>query len=479
VVLFVNFNVLLRIGTPLYLGFLLASGLLALMPNRAFAGGLEVTSYGARALGRGGAVMAATEGADALRYNPGRLAASRKWTIGLDGQLHIGDTCFTRTDVATGTELPEVCNQRGPGYIPQLAASIPIGRKHGLGLGVLFPAGTSALRFGRDSDGTVAQGGTRIPSPARYSMISSENLAVFPTIGFGTNYGRLRLGASFGWGVFVLKNVNFSSGLPSQNELFDARSALSASDSFVPRLMVAGDYDITKRLRLAFQATWTAAVNASGSVFLSGVTNGMPYSTRIDGATVNSPNPWEAGLGTRYQGKEWDIEFDFLYLGSSALQEVVIRLPDSARLPVAGTIDGKDISRLNSRQAIQRHWQDQLIFRVGSEFRILKSRVALRSGLSYETSGVEHGYEAVDNLPLSRFGVHAGLGVQMTSYAELNLAFAALFIPEAKVSASEARLEQITGQRPLDLANERVLINAGSFRTGLQAVALSVLFRGR
>ncbi|MFT3925265.1 MAG: outer membrane protein transport protein [Myxococcales bacterium] len=456
----------------------IAAASIALLPGSAAAGGLEVTAYGARALGRGGAVMASAQGGEALRYNPARLASLRTWTVTSDLQLQFGETCFTRKNAEDGSSFPEVCSNK-PGVIPQLTASYPVSERVTLALGVLPPAGTAALDFGDSRDGTIAIHGTRMPSPARYALVSSDNLAVFPTLGLGIDRGRLRLGAAFGWGVFILRNVAFTAGLPGDAPALDVRSAVSAVDTFVPRLMLGLDFDATRSWNLALQGTWTDGVRAPGALYLSGVTLGMPYSTRVGGVTLNNANAWEAGAAARYHTERWEFEADLLYQGTSRLKEVVIDVPDTARLPVSGTLDGQDISRLPSRQTIARHWRDQVVLRVGSDYQAIADRLWLRAGLSVESNGVEHGYESVDNLPLHRFGVHAGLGVRVAAYADLNLAYALIVFPTVQLSNADARIEQPVGQRPGQLADAHPTINAGTYKTGVQAMAISIVFHAR
>ncbi len=445
---------------------------------RVHAGGIELMAPGARGLGRAGAMSAAAQGSDALRYNPSRLALSEQLMLGTDVQLISGDTCFDRAGKdSAGNDFKRVCNTGGAGLIPQLAARIPIAKNLGIGVGVLIPPGAPKLAFGRSSDGTIKVDGERIPSPSRYALISSDNLAVFPTLGIGGGNAWVRAGASFGWGVFVLRNVAFSAGFPGESPRLDARSAISGVDRFVPRVSLGLDLGPTYGFNVSSVFTWTADVQSEGALFVSGVTGGQSFSKRIDGVGLTQPMAWEALLALRYSAETWDVELDTIYQANSQVRDVIIDIPSDATLPVTGTIQGVDISQLPDRQVVPRRWLDQWILRAGAELSVLPDRLSVRAGVSYESNGVSHGYQSVDNLTLQRFGLHLGTSVYLTKKWEFVLAYAHISQPTVTVDPSEAKLEQPVGLRPGQLADERLFINAGTYRSGYQSLAFSVVFR--
>lgn len=443
----------------------------------AFAGGIELTAAGARALGRGGAVMSSAGETDSLRYNPARLGLGESLAFALDVQLHVASLCFRRESAPdAGPDFPEVCNQGPAGLIPQLNFKSDLRKGWGIGLGVLPPPGTSSLVFGRDKDGTVEIDGKREPSPTRYSIVSNENIAVFPTIGVGGGSDTLRVGAAVGWGVFVLNNVAFTAGLPGDAAALDVRSGLAGVDVFVPRLSLGLDLGPWSGFSLSASGTVTQDVRAEGALYLSGVSAGMPYSEKIKGVKIHQPMGWETGLGARYAASNWDLEANLTYLANDSVRDVVIDVPTGARLPLEGQLDGKDIGDLQDRQTIARRWKNQWLVRIGGEYALFRERLRLRLGLSRETAGVEHGYEAVDNLNLARLGLHAGLGVRLTSWLDMNLAYASISQPTTRVRPDEARLEQTAGARPGELSDEVVYVNAGTYRSGYQIFALSLVF---
>lgn len=445
---------------------------------QARAGGIELMAPGARGLGRAGALSAAARGSDTLRYNPARLALGEEIMIGTDVLVLTGETCFDRAGLdSNGRDFERVCNTGGAGFIPQLAARFSIADNLGVGVGVLVPPGAPKLEFGDTRDGTIKVDGERIPSPSRYALVSADNVAVFPTLGVGGGNSKVRAGATFGWGVFVLRNVAFSAGFPGESPRLDARSAISGVDRFVPRISLALDFDLAPGFNVSTVATWTADVKSDGALFVSGVTGGQSFSKRIGDVSLTQPMGGEALIALRYATERWDVELDTIYQGNSRARDVVIDIPKNATLPVSGTIQGIDISQLPDRQVVPRRWLDQWVLRLGSEVVLFPNRLGVRGGLSYETHGVTHGYESVDNLPLQRFGIHLGGSVYITKKWEIVLAFAQIFQPTVTVAPDDARLEQPVGLRPGQLANERVFINAGTYRSGYQAIGLSLVFR--
>jgi hypothetical protein len=446
-------------------------------PRRALAGGIETTVAGARAVGRGGAMVGAAEGFDALRYNPARLSIGDRWSIGADAQLHFDGTCFDRDD-GDGTDYPRVCNEAAPGIVPQLGFRAPLGERVGLGFGILPPPGASSLAFGDEHDGTIAVGQERVPSPARHAMATSANLAFFPTLGIGAEvHEKVRLGLSFGWGVFLLENVVFTAGLPGAGPVQDVRTALSGVDYFVPRITFAIDVEPVRGFQISSVTTWTADMHADASLFVSGANAGEGFRTRVNGVEVTQPLGFQQWVALRFAQPRWDIEIDGIFQGNGRTDEVFVDIPDDAEIPIDGTIGGMPISALPDEQVLSRGWKHQWIGRFGTDVVIVPDRFNVRTGLSYETSGVRHGYESVDNLPLRSVGIHAGLSVDVHEAVQLTVGYSRVFRPTTTVAPEDARIEQSVGVRPGGLADDHVFVNGGTYRTSLHVVAASILVR--
>lgn len=448
-------------------------------PNAARAGGVESTVAGARAVGRGGAMVSAAEGFDAVRYNPARLAVGDRWSIGADAQLHLDRTCYDRADLE-GTAYPRVCNEAAPGVVPQLGFRAPITRRVGLGVGVLPPPGTSGLEFADHHDGTIEVDQQRVPSPARHAMASAHNLGFFITAGVGAEvHEKVRIGLSFGWGIFMLENVVFTAGLPGAGPVQDVRTALAGVDRFVPRIALAFDFEPARGFQITSVTQWTGDLHADASLFISGANAGEGYSARVDGVRVTQPFGFQQALALRYARPRWDVEVDGILQANGRADEVLIDIPDDAELPVDGTVGGMPIRVLPDERTLPRRWKHQLLLRVGGEGEIVPDRLRVRTGLSYESSGVEHGYESVDNLPLRSVGVHAGLSVSVTDTLELSAGYSRVFRPTTTVAPEDARIEQSVGVRPGALEDDHVYVNGGTYRTGLHVIAVGLVVRPR
>lgn len=455
----------------------MALALLGSFPSSASAGGVEATVAGARSVGRGGALIAASEGFDALRYNPARLAVGNRWSIGADAQLHIDRTCYDRADLE-GTTYPRVCNEAAPGIIPQLGVRGPLGDRFGFGIGVLPPPGTAGLEFANHVDGTISTSQGRVPSPARYAMASAHNLGFFITAGVGAQvHEKVRIGLAFGWGIFMLENIVFTAGLPDAGPVQDVRTALSGVDRFVPRIQLAFDVEPVEGFQISSVTQWTGDLHADAALFISGANAGEGYSARIDNVEVTQPFGFQQWLALRYSKPRWDIEVDGILQANGRAQEVTVDIPDDAELPVNGTVGGEPIRVLPDERTIARHWRHQLVLRIGGEGEVVRDRLRLRTGLSYETSGVEHGYESVDNLPLRAIGIHAGFSVNVSRSIELTAGYSRVFRATTTVDPADARIEQSVGVRPGGLADDHIFVNGGTYRSGLHVIALGIVVR--
>lgn len=75
---------------------------------------------------------------------------------------------------------------------------------------------------------------------------------------------------------------------------------------------------------------------------------------------------------------------------------------------------------------LSRHWQDQLIVRVGGSFNPLPNQLGFNAGAFYETRGINAAYANIDSMPFSRFGLALGAVVRVGRW-DLMLAYSHIF----------------------------------------------------
>ena len=461
------------------LGALLLAGLLSIPAPSAHAGGVEATVAGARGVGRGGAMAASATGFDALRYNPARLHLGGAWNVGLDAQMHFIDVCFDRLDT-DGRTYPTVCNSAPPLVVPQLGVTIAIGDRVGLGFGILPPpSGTSLFEFGDDQDGTILVDGQPVASPSRYANVITDNTGLFPTLALSASlHERVRMGFSFGAGVFMVNSISYTAGLPGAGPSFDTRTALSGRDLFVPRVGLALDVTPIDGLNVSWVTHYTADLNAEAALFLSGETGGG-YSVRVNDVSVNQPFGWESTVAVRYAQPRFDVELDLMYQGHAATQRTTVDIPDDAVLPIDVSINGEPLGALPDERYVERRWKNQFVLRAGGDALVVPERLWVRAGFTFESNGNQQAYTSVENFLARRIGIHLGASVQVHPVLQVSLGYSRVFQPDVTVDPQDARVPQATASRPppLDDPDRTVYVNGGTYRGGMHVLALGLTFQ--
>ena len=239
----------------IFAGALLACSCFA--ASSAQAGGLEYTGQGAQALGRGGAVAARADDPMVLAHNPAGLAELRGSQFLINLNVAMFDACFTGAGYyGWGTYLggkesslpdpdggpPEnipltkidssvtppvaaahdyyvdpfdtVCLDQRVTPIPQIAWTRRLSEDLGIGIGLIFPSATPNGRWGGEFGVIRGDDGDLRPSPARYMMLNTNNLGIFPNVGIGYRiFKALRIGASFEWGIIGVNTTTTAAAL--------------------------------------------------------------------------------------------------------------------------------------------------------------------------------------------------------------------------------------------------------------------------
>lgn len=480
--------------------------------TRAAAGGLEYAGQGAQSLARGGAVTARAEDPMVLAHNPAGLAELRGTQLMLNLNLALFDACVDPAgfygwgvylggkrsrfvDPITGeeetlalTEVDEtgpepvavaadyytgaydtVCLDQHITPIPQLAWTMRITEKLGIGFGFIFPAVQPGGAWGGKHGIIRGESGDLRPAATRYQMLSSANLGVFPNLGVGYRIlDMLRVGLAFEWGVIAVNNFTMAAASGGTTPSADFMAHVKGQDWFIPALTASVHFVPTDALDVVAAFRWQDDINATGTADLTSglfdpafnphISNGVPI------LALKQNMPWKLRAGVRYadrlaprptgtgadesdissgerihdplEDERWDVELDVEYQVNGRNTEQFVDFEDGYRIefsPVVPTATAPSAS-VPSDITIQKQWQDQVSVRLGGTYNVLPGRVGLSAGTHYETRGVNPDYMQVDFWPVSRIGVHGGVLVRISNAVDFVLSYAHIFQEEIIVA---------------------------------------------
>jgi long-subunit fatty acid transport protein len=450
----------------------------------------EVPDNGSEQMGRGGAWLARASDPLASFYNPAGLAGQPTRLI-LQSNFGSQRTCFTRQKalndttadgVKAGAQYPQVCNGAGYGVDPQLAMTIRLTPRMGLGIAPLL-APSSANGNASYPEFTTINGSVNQPEPGRYILTSQNILLVTPTIAIGAEIiDRLRIGASFQLGIATFSFTNASVGINENGEsplTGDLKAKLTGHDYVIPGFTLGTLWSPTDSLDLAGWYKWTAPVDGTGDVFVqqgyyaqqaAGTPNMAPttdtsqpncgYSAPAtsknpcgsgSNATVHFARPMEAKIGLRYHMPRknipydphlrdpiaqdvFDVEADATWANDSSMDVLQIRFPSASGLgtiPINGTP-----GVIPPNADVPLHYSDVIGIRIGGDWNVLPDQLAIRGGGFYQTpsqTGANTQYQGL-SFPLGSmvglalggtYRIHFGPG---SNALELSAGFEHIFI---------------------------------------------------
>lgn len=431
---------------------------------RAF-GGLELSPGGARALARGGAIVARPEDAFALMHNPAGLAMLSKDQLLLAADTALHDMCVTpygyygwgvyeagTSEFGNSSTAPyatdplnRVCNSAP--VLPQfgLAYTLRVGDELGLGFGMAAPTGLTGLQYG-GADATIGTADGARPTPTRYQLVRQRiTFAYGPMAGVGYRVlPRLRLGLMLQWvGVGVETSVvqALRAGTAPDDDMF---ATLTAKDYFIPGGMLGVfatpvdflDVALTLRaydgfsgsgeIRYITAAFWTDASDPGDYVPFkndplkaSSVETGIPWVGTIGVRYVQAlPNAPRDQTGVPLRGdplatEQFDVELDAAYQINTraskgtvtvAPGELIYRKYDGTSDPPI-KVPNPDLAT----STFDKHTQNAGSVRLGSTYNFWPGHFGASAGVSYETRGVDPSYANIDSFAFARIGM--GLGV--------------------------------------------------------------------
>jgi long-subunit fatty acid transport protein len=421
----------------------------------------EFPDNGSEQEGRGGAWVARASDPLATFYNPAGLAG-QPTRLTVQSNISTQHTCFARVQ-ATGDSTsdgfngsyPKVCNQGSFFPDPQLAFTLRVTDRIGIGLAVLGPSAVGTVTWPEFVNGN--------PSPQRYLLTARSGVILTPTIGIGWEaLDGLRLGASFVFGT--APNIDFVNAAPGINEVNapaasnDVRNELKVKELFFPGFVLGSIWSPSDDLDVAAWYKWSSSINAKGDVttaanyFTSAVAKGdtsavtygdtaEPYCYTLppnatppatapcgrgNNASVKVPVPMEAKLGVRYHQPRrdvlydphlrdpmaqdvFDIEADFTWANDSAFDYLQVRFPGDANgnglLPAN---PGISTSTIPPNADVKHGFRDVFGVRVGGDYNVLPDQLALRAGAFLETQAANSVYQNIDFDGAERFGLAVG-----------------------------------------------------------------------
>jgi len=381
-----------------------------------------------------------------------------------------------------GGPFPQVCNEGPPSPGgTTLLFGMPLGKGLGIGAGLLTPPGAGHLVWGNDDGSTTGASGQLVPSPTRYQLVEAQALLVQPAISIGwAPIPQLSVGLTGIWGIGTFSLRNYVVAIPGENPEDDILAELSLSDLFIPAAILSVHVVPHDNLDVVARFKWQDAINAGGDMNLRfgdysmGAPDGrVPTETLVNDINFHAPSPWELGLAVRYghriaprpidvqsvqrlsgriedsMSNEWfDVELDFVWEMNSRVDQFTVTTPPNQAL-TDHTFDGgmemMGTLPLPTRIPLPHHWKDQFILRFGGDFNVIPGLLALRAGVSYETSGLDPAYLNLDFIPGGRVGLHGGLTVRLGRF-DISAAYAHIFQETVEVAEDASQLRQVEPQ---------------------------------
>jgi long-subunit fatty acid transport protein len=436
-----------------------------LMPRVARATSVEeFPDNGSEQEGRGGAWVARASDPLAAFYNPSGLAG-QPTRLTAQANFSAQRTCFARVQAAGDQTndgfdgaYPKVCNAGSVFPDPQLAFTLHVNGRVGIGLAFLGPSAVGSAGWPQFVDGN--------PSPQRYLLISSSSLLLTPTLAVGWEaIDGVRLGASLIFGT--APSLDFVDAVPAINELpanaqdNDIRSELKAKGAFFPGFTLGALWSPSDDLDVAVWYKWMSAVRAKGDVITSanaftpaaasGNTSAVEYGDTAepycytlpssppaplppracgngDNASVKVPIPMEAKLGLRYHRPRatdvardphlrdpvaqdvFDLEVDLTWANDSAFDALQVRFPGDANgnglIPAN---PGIPTSFIPPNADVRHGFRDVVGVRVGGDYDVVPDTLALRAGAFFETQAANSVYQNIDFDGAARIGLALGM----------------------------------------------------------------------
>ncbi len=391
---------------------------------------------------RGGAWVARASDPLAAFYNPAGLAGQPTRLV---LQVNSGSqrTCFTRQKalndstsdgIKPGGTYPQVCSDAGYGVDPQLAFTLRLTPKIGIGIAPLLAPSAANGNTNYPEFATYG-GAANQAEPGRNLLTASNLVLVTPTLGIGIEVlDRLRVGASFQLGIatFSFTNASVELNQDMSSPQTDLKAKLSGHDYFIPGFTLGTLWSPIDNLDVAGWYKWSAPVDASGDVtvqqnYYQATATNMPATINTTdttqpncgytstatksnpcgsggNASIHFARPMEAKIGVRYHMLRknvaydehvrdpmaqdvFDLEADLTWANNSAMDILQIRFPGTG-----GTGNGVGTIPINGTPGVippnadlPLHYSDVVGIRLGGDWNVMPDQLAIRGGGFYQS----------------------------------------------------------------------------------------------
>ncbi|HEX8793266.1 MAG TPA: outer membrane protein transport protein [Polyangiaceae bacterium] len=395
---------------------------LVLAPRSARAGGFYVPEQGARAVGMGGAVVAAPGEVTGIFHNPASIATSGLLGAEVGGLLVLPSFTFFRAPAndpfappaQSTVTFPASKNTNGLGAVPFVGVTSNLGVENlGVGIAMYVPFGAQ-LSF--PDDGSQRDVVT---------SIALQAIHVTPTVAYRF-FDRLSLGAGLSYvnssftldqrnaTPFVLGNPNDFPNPPASSEgptHIQATDTLKFGASFGALYSDPGD-----RFYVGASVMTPTTLNLRGTVNVQNPNitamndaqgNPLPAGQRTDNAAINIPLPAIGRFGVMVKPlRQVALEADFNYQAWSSTQTETIYFQHHYPLFPQPGAQMNDV-------VLQRDYHDSVSVRLGAEVTPLASPATplkLRVGGLYDQSPIDDRHFDLTTPDSDKWGISGGAG---------------------------------------------------------------------
>lgn len=448
---------------------------LVLAAAESSAAGLYFSDRGVRPMGRAGAYVAGVDDLHGIWFNPAGVTDAGDAILIDFAWLRFQNTYVRNMrivdadDTVRHVESPEVRGSSSFLPLPTMAISKAFGpeKRWTAVAGFIAPYVALASYAEKTDDGQ--------PSPARYTLAGFDGSALgIPGAWVGWKpLDQLRLGlGTFALIGYFQTKVTFSVspqdrllGAPEQPE-WDAQSQMRVGPMFAPTLNGGAIWEPDPHIRFGLSGQLPMVISSPATIKVR-----LPTSVAVDGASVRGENahvrfvlPGILRAGVEFRpianakdkNASSDLRIELTWVHEFWSQHSSIDAqPQDIYLE---NITGAPKSVAMPKIVIPRGFVDSDSFRIGSEWLFTAGgyRMALRTGLSYETSAVPNSYMSLSSLDFAKTTLSFGGGLFIGPRWRFDAVLAHTFANDVIVTPEEAKIPRINplkGNAPLEAVN--------------------------